>query len=40
VFSDAGPADAGLVRSLGADVIVNRGPNVAGGVRGRLVLTF
>jgi NADPH:quinone reductase len=33
VIGDASPADADLVRSLGAEVVVERGPNVAAAIR-------
>ncbi len=33
VIADASPADTELVRALGADVVVQRGPNVAAAIR-------
>jgi NADPH:quinone reductase len=33
VIGDASPADTDLVKSLGADVVVERGPDVAGAIR-------
>jgi NADPH:quinone reductase len=33
VIGDASPADMDLVKSLGADVVVERGPDVAGAIR-------
>lgn len=33
VIADAAPSDAALVRDLGADVVVERGPNVAAAIR-------
>lgn len=33
VIADAGPKDADLVRGLGADVVVDRGPEVAAAIR-------
>jgi NADPH2:quinone reductase len=33
VIADAAPADAGLVRRLGADAVVARGPQVAAAIR-------
>jgi NADPH:quinone reductase len=34
VIADAAPSDAALVRDLGADVVVERGPDVAAAIRG------
>jgi len=33
VIGDASPADAALIKSLGADVVVRRGPGLAAGIR-------
>jgi NADPH:quinone reductase-like Zn-dependent oxidoreductase len=36
VIADANPADAELVRSYGADIVVERGPGFAKAIRGEL----
>jgi NADPH:quinone reductase len=36
VIGDASPADTDLVKSLGADVVVERGPDVAAAIRGEV----
>jgi NADPH:quinone reductase len=36
VIGDASPADTDLVKSLGADVVVDRGPDVSAAIRGQV----